>query len=403
MTRALPALLAAALLAACARPSPRVTDRSAAAAGAPRVARDPLRGLRHTHRHDSAGPWAIDILEADLAACWRAVAVKGARGAVGRRTTSALLRALADSAPPGEGAVARGARGRAPVVVGGGVNADFFLFTPPGVPVGAMVRDGRVITGPTNRPVVWFDAAGHAVIGELAARGVVTVGAESLTVRAWNRVDGAVRWIDRGFGDSTAAGRGLVELVVDGVPARIVAVDTLASGVAIPAAGGVLVLDSTVAPSTRTRLAASRASVTWRFALEDAASGSVVAPREAVGGQPWLVRDSVTRDDIDRAGGAGFSTTRHPRTAIGLKHGGRTLVLVTVDGRQPGWSAGMSLRELSALMLALGATDALNLDGGGSTAMVVRRGDSLAVVNRPSDATGERPVANALALVRACR
>jgi len=50
----------------------------------------------------------------------------------------------------------------------------------------------------------------------------------------------------------------------------------------------------------------------------------------------------------------------------------------------------------------MGAVDALNLDGGGSTTMVVRgAGDRLAVVNRPSDATGERPVANALAL-RAC-
>ncbi len=64
----------------------------------------------------------------------------------------------------------------------------------------------------------------------------------------------------------------------------------------------------------------------------------------------------------------------------------------------------MSLAELADLMLDLGAHDAINLDGGGSTAMVVRDGPEgrLALANHPSDAGGERAVANALALVRSC-
>jgi len=57
---------------------------------------------------------------------------------------------------------------------------------------------------------------------------------------------------------------------------------------------------------------------------------------------------------------------------------------------------GMSLPELASLFEALGVEEALNLDGGGSTALVV----GARPVNRPSDATGERPVVNALALVR---
>ena len=69
---------------------------------------------------------------------------------------------------------------------------------------------------------------------------------------------------------------------------------------------------------------------------------------------------------------------------------------MVVDGRQAPRSAGMSLPELTDLMAALGADEALNLDGGGSSAMALRG----RIVNRPSDATGERTVANSLWVVR---
>ena len=71
------------------------------------------------------------------------------------------------------------------------------------------------------------------------------------------------------------------------------------------------------------------------------------------------------------------------------------LILVTVDGRRPGWSAGVTLAEAARLMRSLGARDALNLDGGGSSAMTVRG----RVVSRPSDAGGERPVSDALVVL----
>jgi hypothetical protein len=67
------------------------------------------------------------------------------------------------------------------------------------------------------------------------------------------------------------------------------------------------------------------------------------------------------------------------------------LLLVTVDGRQKTLSRGATLAELAALLLRLGARDAVNLDGGGSTALAVRD----ALVNAPSEGK-ERPVANAL-------
>jgi exopolysaccharide biosynthesis protein len=66
--------------------------------------------------------------------------------------------------------------------------------------------------------------------------------------------------------------------------------------------------------------------------------------------------------------------------------------LVTVDGRQPDLSAGMTLLELQALARRIGLTDALNLDGGGSTTMVITGN----VVNSPSDPTGPRTVSDVL-------
>jgi exopolysaccharide biosynthesis protein len=88
---------------------------------------------------------------------------------------------------------------------------------------------------------------------------------------------------------------------------------------------------------------------------------------------------------------ATFAVDRHPRTAIAKLASGK-LLLVTVDGRQPGISAGMSLYMLADLLLELGAVEAMNLDGGGSTTMVIQN----KIVNKPSDQTGERPVSDAV-------
>jgi exopolysaccharide biosynthesis protein len=89
--------------------------------------------------------------------------------------------------------------------------------------------------------------------------------------------------------------------------------------------------------------------------------------------------------------GPGFADARHPRTAVGVRADGRIL-LVTVDGRQPELSVGMTIAELATLLIELGAVEAVNMDGGGSTTMVVRG----RVVNSPSDLTGERAVGDAL-------
>ena len=94
-----------------------------------------------------------------------------------------------------------------------------------------------------------------------------------------------------------------------------------------------------------------------------------------------------------------FSRTRHPRTAVGLTNEGKTLVLVVADGRDAARATGLSLDELAQLMADLGCQDALNLDGGGSSEMVLRDPQSgqLRVLNQPSDGR-ERAIANALGI-----
>jgi hypothetical protein len=122
--------------------------------------------------------------------------------------------------------------------------------------------------------------------------------------------------------------------------------------------------------------------------------GSGDAHTEAVGGFPELLAEGTRVGDLGVGERPAFAATRHPRTAVGYDPLTRRLWLVVVDGRQSPHSSGMTLPELAALLEALGAVEAINLDGGGSSVMVVHG----RVVNRPADAAGERPVVNALAL-----
>lgn len=85
-----------------------------------------------------------------------------------------------------------------------------------------------------------------------------------------------------------------------------------------------------------------------------------------------------------------FVETRHPRTAVAKLKDGKFL-MVTVDGRSES-SGGIGLFDLAALLLEFGATDAMNLDGGGSTTMYLDG----KVVNKPSDKEGERKVSDAI-------
>lgn len=132
-----------------------------------------------------------------------------------------------------------------------------------------------------------------------------------------------------------------------------------------------------------------------RFLFRDELTGLVLAAddnTDIVGGIPQLIKDSHI--DItwqEEKAGRSFVEARHPRTAVAKLKDGKFL-MITVDGRQPGVSVGMNLHELAEYLLSLGATDAMNLDGGGSTTMFLDG----KVVNTPSDREGERKVSDAI-------
>jgi exopolysaccharide biosynthesis protein len=103
----------------------------------------------------------------------------------------------------------------------------------------------------------------------------------------------------------------------------------------------------------------------------------------AVAGSAIIVQNGV--DTSASSPNEGDPAHPNPRTVAGLSDHGRYLYLVTIDGRVPGYSRGTTNAQSAALMLALGCTDALNLDGGGSTEMV--RADAPGtpfIVNNPS-------------------
>ncbi len=112
-----------------------------------------------------------------------------------------------------------------------------------------------------------------------------------------------------------------------------------------------------------------------------------------VSGGPELLRAGVVQSEQQHPVKCFW---RHPRTALGLSPDGKTLYLVVVDGRSKK-ATGMSCGELSKLLLELGAWNATNLDGGGSSTMFVR---GQGVVNTPSDGV-ERVVGNHLAVILA--
>jgi hypothetical protein len=345
-------------------------------------------GVVHREYAIARGPWAVHVLDVDRRACWSVAALKPDGGAAGRAPVLALAEA--------GGAVV------------GAVNADFFSLTAPtGVPTSAHVHRGTVIAGPGPRPVFAVGADGRPFLGVLRASGGAAIGRDTIELAAWNRGSRRVALFDQQWGPQTdsAPARTFVRLrAPSGAPgdaawAVVAGVRDSADLAPIGAEEWVLAAGADTPVPARERLRALRPDTD---SLRVWMRITPVQPREAVGGHPMLVRGGQVLADVDSAGNAAFRGP-NPRTAVGLAAEGRRLLLVTVDGRQPNHSVGISLRDLAELMRQLGATDALNLDGGGSTTMVVTdSAGALRVVNRPSDAAGPRAVGNALAVVRGC-
>jgi MYXO-CTERM domain-containing protein len=114
--------------------------------------------------------------------------------------------------------------------------------------------------------------------------------------------------------------------------------------------------------------------------------------KNAISGKPWILKNGASTGPWTDPS---HINDPNPRTAIGFTAGGAKVIMLVVDGRKAG-AGGMVGNDLVTVMKEFGATEAMNLDGGGSTALFVDTG----VVNDPSDGV-ERAVANAVMVLPA--
>lgn len=278
--------------------------------------------------------------------------------------------------------------------VSAGVNGDLFTWAD-GRPSG-MLLQGGVLNHP---PLAERSALGIASDGSIRVQRIRMFGTWRGTGQRRpmdlneTPTPNGISLFTTAWGPVTPVVPGTVEAVISPLPPTTPNVDLvgpvaqIAQGgnTPIPPGGAVVVARGTAAQ----RLVEEGpvgTNVTIRLLLNPDTTGLV----DAIGGGPALVREGKP---IFRANEA-FSTdqlSRNPRTGVGQLADGRILFVV-VDGRQPGYSVGMTNFELAQTLARLGAVTATGLDAGGSSTMAFDG----ALLNRPSDPGGERPVSEGL-------
>ncbi|MET3982960.1 phosphodiester glycosidase family protein [Streptomyces sp. PvR034] len=294
--------------------------------------------------------------------------------------------------------------------VAAAVNGDFFDIGATGAPLGPGIRDGRLLHAPAPGAgaAIGFGADGTGRILDLALTGSVTLPADPARARpgdpagdsrpllgyntARPPADGFLAYTaDWAWGPLPPAGPGAVPVAEAEVrEGRVTAVRSPARGT--PPAPGTTVLVGRGRAAARVAALRPGDPVTVSAAVRRG-DGGADPLAAALGGRAALVVDGVPQGHDGEPNDAAA-----PRTAVGLARDGRTLRVVTVDGRQRD-SGGLTLTGLGRLMHGLGAHSALNLDGGGSTTLVAGRSGTLDLdlENSPSDGT-LRKVANGLVL-----
>jgi hypothetical protein len=124
------------------------------------------------------------------------------------------------------------------------------------------------------------------------------------------------------------------------------------------------------------------------------ANGSAWNVTSAIGGSPMLIKNNAINISDAAELISINNTTSRPRSAIGYTSNGMVVVLVVEGDNTAGGYVGMNLAELASMMQSLTCTNAINLDGGGSSMMVIGNQQ----VIRPGDAAGERPVVSAIVI-----
>lgn len=318
--------------------------------------------------------WTINVLLVDAQRARLRLGV-ATEEIVGAETTSAIARR--------RGALA-------------GINGGYFRTSGParGEPIGVLAIADKVLSEPAKRRAalaVQFDGQQvRAAIAHIGLKATLKVGRVQRAVSGINRPRAAgelIVFTPEFHRTTLTSAEGLEATVINN---RISEVADGAGDQTIPRNGLVISASGRARAWAQTQLRRG-ASVEFKTQIE-ARPPLPFKPAYILGGGPQLISGGRSTTVSETAGYAtGFYQQRHPRTAIGWRKDG-TLVLVTVDGRQPQRSVGMTIEELANLMLGLGCVEALNMDGGGSTTMVVKD----RVVNSPSDLLGERAVSDAL-------
>ncbi|MGW3350521.1 phosphodiester glycosidase family protein [Nonomuraea rubra] len=309
-----------------------------------------------------------------------------------------------------------------------GINAQWFYNSAPG---GMYVKDGKLIGSATQgRAGIKITRGGRAVdVDTYTAQVTLRAGRDSVEIDGVNRVPGEI-WNCGGVGGdlptekpqhdlkctdaselvlftpewgTPPAGAG-AEAVLD-AHGTVTAVNA-SRGTAVPAGGSVVqAIGDSAAWLLEHAKAGERLRVSER--IEDGRGRRVALTPDTTILQvgPSLVRDGrvsvnaaadgVIREGTDQTFTYNWTVRANPRSMIGTDSRGR-LMLVVVDGRQDGYSEGLGVAQTAELMKLLGAREAMNLDGGGSSVMVTSGGG---IVNRPSDAAGQRSLGNVI-LVR---
>ncbi len=273
------------------------------------------------------------------------------------------------------------------------VNGGFFVRA--GEPIGCLVVSGEILSAPDpQRTCAGISDDGTIMFDLVRFDAVVTTPAGTMRIDGVNRerradelvlyrpaFDATTRTNE--FGAEAIVSGGVVTSVVDGKGNAPIPRDGFVlSGHGRARQWIVQMVQPGASPAMNVRLLPQSGDSRWTRVVH------------AIGGGPRLLAAGKY------VGGEGFSPglsdRRHPRTAMGVLGDGRVILFV-VDGRQPYHSLGMTLPELAEALRQLGVVDAMNLDGGGSTTMVVAG----RLINFPSDETGERLVPDALLVLPA--
>ncbi|MBN2355281.1 phosphodiester glycosidase family protein [candidate division KSB1 bacterium] len=348
-------------------------------------------GITHYKMIAPAVPWSLDVLEVDLKNPYNSVQTVKAQEKLnyGTETTSSMA---ARYNQPGRAVV-------------GAVNGDFYSGI---TTIGMQISDGVVVKDHGGSHTMSFDRNNRPALFKAEFFGKIINGEQITDLHCINRPKNVIaQWFpyllqnrmvlfNHYFGTSTGTDEGQVELLlqplddwfVNDMTRCEVLQKSTAGNSPIPAGQVILAGLGTAADFITTHV-----DVGDTIRVLPQLNLDMAGIKELIGGLPKFIVNGV---DYTEQGWKEMNYSpshvleRHPRTALGFSQDSTRLYMVTVDGRQAFHSAGMDLHELADFMIGIGVHHALNLDGGGSTTMVVR--DS--VVNSYSDGT-ERKIQNA--------